>query len=99
LDLNYLKSFQRGIDEMHGTGTIVNKVAENMVVLEKVAAELFRLISHQVNNTPLDIIVDPYLITLKTPYNASEHVNGLPVDEAIKMDVLKMWFYKDLVMA
>ena len=42
LDLNYLKSFQRGIDEMHGTGTIVNKVAENMVVLEKVAAELFR---------------------------------------------------------
>ncbi len=64
LDLNYLKSFQRGIDEMHGADTIVNKVAENMVVLEKVAAELFRLISHQVNQTPLDIIVDTYSIVL-----------------------------------
>jgi hypothetical protein len=84
---------------MHGASTIVNKVAENMVVLEKVAAELFRLISHQVNNTPLDIIVDPYQITLKTPYNPSEHSNGLMVDEAIKMDVAKMWFYPKAVMA
>ena len=98
LDLNYLKSFQRGIDEMHGANTIVNKVAENVVVLEKVAAELFRLISHQVNQTPLDIIVDPYLITLKTPYNASEHSNGIGVDEAIKMDVIKMWFYPNPVL-
>jgi len=99
LDLDYLKSFQRGIDEMHDPGIIVNKVAENMVVLEKVAAEMFRLISHQVNNTPLDIIVDPYLISLKTPYNASEHTNGLSVDETIKMDVVKMWFYPTPVLA
>ena len=99
LDLNYLKSFQRGIDEMHGTATIVNKVAENMIVLEQVAAELYRLISHQVNGTPLDIKVDPYFIDLKKAYNAADHSNGLDVDEAIKTDVAKMWFYTDAVLA
>jgi len=99
LDLNYLKSFQQGIDEMHGTNAIVPKVAGNMLILEKVAAELFRLISHQVNNTPVDIVVDPYLISLKTPYNSAEHCNGLLVDEAIKTDVVKMWFYEEVVIA
>lgn len=98
LDLNYLKSFQRGIDEIHGKDAIVSKVAENMIVLEKVAAEMFRLISHQVNNTPEDIIVNPYKINLKALYNASEHENGLMIDDEIKADVSKMWFY-DHVMA
>lgn len=96
LDLNYLKSFQRGIDEIHAPDAIVPKVAENIVVLEKVAAELFRLISHQVNKTPLNILVDPYLITLKVPYNMAEHSKGFPVDEAIKMDVAKCGFMKML---
>ena len=94
LDLNYLKSFQRGIDTMHGADTIVSKVAENMVILEHVAASVFRLVSNQVNGTPLDIKVDPYKITLKTPYNEAEHANGLLPDDAITMDVEKMWFYK-----
>jgi hypothetical protein len=99
LDLNYLKTFQTGIDEVHGTASVVNKVAENMVVLENVAAELYRLISHQVNGTPLDIKVDPFVMDLKKPYDATEHNNGFGVDEAIKMDVAKMWFYKDAVLA
>lgn len=99
LDLNYLKAFQTGIDEVHGTASVVNKVAENMVVLEKVAAELYRLISHQVNGTSLNIKVDPFKIDVKKPYNAADHANGLLVDEAIKMDVAKMWFYEDAVLA
>ena len=94
LDLDYLKSFQRGIDEIHGTDSVIHKVSENMVILEKVAAEMFRLVSHQVNNTPLDMIVDPYMIDLKLPYGIETHHNGLPVDDTIKHDVSKMWFYK-----
>jgi hypothetical protein len=100
LDLNYLGNFQRGIDTMQGgADKLVAKVAENMAVLEQVAASLFRLVSHQVNGTSLDIKVDPYKINLKTPYNASEHANGLLPDEAITMDVEKMWFYKKEALA
>jgi hypothetical protein len=99
LDLDYLKDFQRGIDAMHGSENIVAKVAENMAVLEHVAASVFRLVSHQVNGTPLTIKVDPYKISLKTPYNESEHADGLLPDEAITTDVEKMWFYKKEALA
>lgn len=92
LDLEYLKKFQRGIDEMHDKTSIVDKVAQNMLVLEAVAAEMFRLVSNQVNHTPLDIKVDPYQINLKEAYDASAHLNGIEVNADIKIDVVKMWF-------
>ena len=95
LDLNYLKKFQRGIDAVHGTNTIVSVVAENMIVLEKVASEVFRLVSHQVYGTALDIKVDPYMMDLKVPYVAADHVNGYDVDADIQADVAKTWFYKE----
>lgn len=95
LDLDYLKGFQRGIDTMHGKDKIVNKVAENMGLLEKVAAEMFRFISNQVHNTPTDIKVNPYNINLKNKYVADHHHDGLDTDSVIKDDVAKMWFYKN----
>ncbi len=94
LDLNYLKGFQRGIDEVHNKEGIVNKVAENIVVLEQVAAEMFRLISHQVHGTDLDIAVNPYIMCLNKPYNASEHIDFISSSEGVKNDVAKMWFYE-----
>ena len=96
---NHMPTGEPQVNEMHGTDTVVNKVAENIVVLEKVAAELFRLISNQVNGTPLDIIVDPYIMNLKTPYDRLAHANGFASDAAIKKDVFKMWFYKNAVAA
>lgn len=95
LDLDYLKKFQRGIDTMHGLSNIVAVVAENMGILENVAAEVFRLVSHQVNGTALDIKVDPYIMDLKIPYQEADHVNGLLVDPAIQADVAKTWFYNE----
>lgn len=94
LDLDYLKSFQRGIDTMHGKDQIVNKVAENMVILEKVAAEMFRFISAQVHGTSDTIKVNPYNINLKEKYVETNHHDGLGTDSVIKQDVAKMWFYK-----
>lgn len=94
LDLDYLKGFQRGIDTMHSKDTIVNKVAENMEVLEKVAAEMFRFISNQVHNTSSEIKVNPYNINLKEKYVSEHHEDGLETDSVIKSDVAKMWFYE-----
>jgi hypothetical protein len=99
LDLSYLKAFQQGIDIIHDSDKLIPKVAENIVILEKVAAEIYRLVSNQVNGTPLDIKVDPYKISLKTPYNAANHSDGYDVDESVKMDVAKTWFYKQSVLA
>ncbi|MBS1635727.1 MAG: FAD-dependent monooxygenase [Bacteroidetes bacterium] len=93
LDLDYLKGFQRGIDQQHGAEQVVAKVAENMQVLEKVAADMYRFISGQVYQTPFTVAVDPYRIDLSGPHSEEEHGNGLLPDPEITRDVDKMWFY------
>ena len=93
MDLDYLRAFQTGIDFIHATpNDLVNKVAENMVILENVAAEVFRLVSHKVNQTPMDIRVNPYLMDLNKKYSAEEHGDGFLANSSIQKDVLKTWF-------
>jgi len=93
-----LQKFQQGIDVQHEPGKLIEKIRENMTILENLAAEIFRHVSAQVKNTPLDMKVDPYAICLdvenKMELTGSEHENGLSVDPAITRDVEVMWFYK-----
>lgn len=97
-DLNLLQKFQQGIDVQHEPGKLIEKIKENMDILEKLAAEIFRQVSAQVKNTPLDMPVDPYTICLdaenKMQTNGMEHSNGRGVDADIRRDVEVMWFYK-----
>lgn len=97
-DLNLLQKFQQGIDVQHEPGKLIEKIKENMDILEKLAAEIFRQVSAQVKNTPLDMPVDPYTICLdaenKMQSNGMEHSSGRGVDADIRRDVEVMWFYK-----
>jgi hypothetical protein len=93
LDLAYLRSFQQGLEMKHSTTDLLQKLKMNVKILEQVAAEMFRLVSHEVKGTPPDMNVNPYTMTL----NGSTDTSGaeaLPVDEEIKKEVEKMWFYK-----
>jgi flavin-dependent dehydrogenase len=95
LDLDYLRQFQTGIIEEHGKEKLLEKIRSNMVILEHVAAEIFRLVSHQVSGTSRDMKVDPYTISLQPEDNkASSDGHGIGVDHAIRKDVEVMWFYK-----
>jgi flavin-dependent dehydrogenase len=97
-EFNYLFEFQKAIKTPLDSVALIETVAANMHKLEKVAAELFRLISAQVNGTPLDMAVDPYLISLAPdPDLVSRHSNSpgkLLPDATLAKDVRKMWFYK-----
>jgi flavin-dependent dehydrogenase len=94
-DLKILREFQQGIDLKH-EGKLIDKIARNMELLEKFAAEIFRHVSSQVKDTSLDIKVDPYTITLDldNKMDKVESVNGIGVDPEITKDVEAMWFYK-----
>jgi hypothetical protein len=93
LDLNYLKSFQQGLETKHEPKELIEKIAENIEILEKVAAEMFRMISSQVKGTSENIKVDPYTISLSEVVD-TESNKALVVDQNIKEQVSKMWFYK-----
>lgn len=91
-DVDYLKRFHKGIDERYSTKELINKVEENVEVLEQIASEIFRLMSHKVNGTPMDIPVDPYNMSLKNPPEMQEA--GIVANENIKQNVDVMWFYQ-----
>lgn len=90
-DIGYMREFQQGIEVQHGA-KIVNKIAENLEKLEKIAAAIFRLVSTQVKGTAPDMRVDPYAISLEDN-DESKHANGILPDEVITKDVDVMWFY------
>jgi flavin-dependent dehydrogenase len=97
-DLNLLRKFQEGIDIQHEPGKLIEKIAENMALLEKLAAEIFRHVSAQVKDTAMDMRVDPYTICLDAGNEMDTSLlnpdHGLNVDADIRRDVEVMWFYK-----
>lgn len=90
-DLAFLRKFQQGIDEQHERNDFANKIGENIEMLEKVAAEIFRLVSAQVNGTSRDIPVNPYEMDLSNP--GAMTMNLHERDPEIVKDVEVMWFY------
>lgn len=93
-DLDFLRNFQQGIDVQHGSPEkLMQKVSENLNILEKVAAEIFRHVSTQVKGTPSDMKVNPYTVTLNDDSTDTQGADAIGCDEAIKKDISTMWFY------
>jgi hypothetical protein len=93
-DLDFLKQFQEDIVEMEfDRETLVKKFEENMVILEKVAAETFRLVSNQVHGTSMDIAVDPYTMSLTGEKKESPNSKAVIRDQHIADEMRHMWLY------
>lgn len=91
-DIPFLQDFHKGIDEQHSPRELVQKVKDNVLILEHIAVEMFKLMSHKIYGTSMDMKIDPYTMSLaKKP---DENTNGLTTDKNIKSDVSVMWFYK-----
>ena len=92
-DLKYMREFQHGLDVMHEPNVLIEKIGANMKILEQVAADMFRLVSAQVNGTALNMKVDPYKINLNAPDSPMETEMSENLDASITKDVELMWFY------
>ena len=90
-DLDCLRTFHKEMEVKHSPDQLMEKLGENITKLEQLAAEIYRHVSHQANNTASDMKVNPYEIVLAEPEKCS--VGGMPINDAIKADVEKMWFY------
>ena len=91
-DVPFLQEFHKGIDEQHSPKELVQKIKENILVLEHIAVEMFKLMSHKIYQTSMEIKVDPYSMSLSIP--PIEQKNGLSTHKKIRNDVAVMWFYK-----
>lgn len=91
-DIQFLREFHKGIEEQFSPRELITKIEENLEKLEKIAAEIFRLISNQVHGTPMDISVDPYTMQLFPEENQSLKTSIAP-DKEMNEQVRVMWFY------
>jgi hypothetical protein len=95
-ELNCLRKFQTELGlQYNNSGELIAKVESNMEILEQISAEIFRLVSAQINETPDDMRVDPY--TMKIIEGKDELIKkskgqkALHVVENIRDDIAKMW--------
>jgi len=95
-DLNCLRKFQSELGQQHDPGELMAKVESNLEILEQISAEIFRLASARVHETPEGMTIDPYEMTLddgkEELLKKSKGQNTLKVVESIKADISTMWF-------
>jgi hypothetical protein len=97
-DLSCLHQFQSELGRQYKSGELMLKIESNLKILELIAAEIFRLASAAINDTPGDMKVDPYCMAIDETKDEllkkSESQNALSVSESIRVDIAKMWFSK-----
>lgn len=93
-DLDFLKQFQEDIVEMEfDREELMRKFEENMMILEHIAAEMFRLVSNQVHGTSMEIAVDPYTMSLTGERKESPNSKGVIRERHIADEMRHMWLY------
>lgn len=94
-DIGYLRDFHKGIDDKLDPRSLINKVHENVSILETIASEVFRFMANKIYNTPMNINVDPYTMSLKDkPKNVEKNA---VIDHSIRENVRVMWFYESVM--
>lgn len=94
-DLHCLYQFQMDLTNKYNPEELMEKVRSNLRILEQIAAEIFRRVSLQINETPEYMKVDPYTMSIGEGKDEllkkSNSQNVLDVVDSIKADIAKMW--------
>jgi flavin-dependent dehydrogenase len=94
-DLKCLRTFQSEIGIRYNSDELMKKVESNLKILEQICAEIFRLASMQINETPEDMHVDPYNMMIEDGKDEllkkSKSQSALSVVESIRIDIAEMW--------
>jgi len=93
-DLDFLKKFQEDIVEKEfDRDELLLKFEENMLILEHIAAETFRLVSNQVHGTSMELTVDPYTMSLNGEDRKSKNSKEVLRNAHIAKEMRNMWLY------
>jgi flavin-dependent dehydrogenase len=94
-DLGCLRKFHTELGIRYKPEELIPKVESNFKILEQISAEIFRLVSTLVHNTPADMKVDPYNMKIDDGKDELLKKSGSPkamcVIESITIDIGRMW--------
>ncbi|MBK9271861.1 MAG: NAD(P)/FAD-dependent oxidoreductase [Saprospiraceae bacterium] len=94
-ELNFLRKLQLDLHLKYTEDRLIEKLESNVNQLERLASEIFRKLCFQINQTPADLRVNPYEMSLsdsvESLYQKANHPNAFEIHEQIKSDIEKMW--------
>ena len=95
IEIGYLKDFQEDIlESRYNAEELHAKLIQNIEILEKIASEMYRMVSSQAFGTPFDIKVDPYTMSLDPEKShTSENSVQLDQDRSVTEELSKVWLY------
>lgn len=94
-DIPFLKDLHIALEEQHEEQRLVEVCAENLVILEEMAAEIFRKVAGAIKGTPERMKVNPYKMSLKLSNDAlleqAEQKGAVDTRAVIAKDLELMW--------
>ncbi len=97
LSLTYLYNLHVEMEHQYSEPVLIEKLAENLRILEEIAAALFALVFNRFKGTPIDMPIDPYTMSIaqsKQELLAAANGQGSFVArDVIAKEVGQMWFY------
>jgi len=94
-DLDCLHKFHTELGVRYKPSELIPKIESNLKILEQISAEIFRLVSARVHDTPADMKVDPYEMKIDDGKDEllkkSKSPNASSVVEPIRIDIARMW--------
>jgi flavin-dependent dehydrogenase len=99
----FIAEFQKGMEFIHESDEkLINKLEENLTVLEKMAAETFRIVSTKLKGTPSDLPVDPYQMSLKLKkeelVTLGNSDSALSLDSEMSNAISSLWLKEKVVL-
>lgn len=97
-DLKCLRKFHSELGTIYKPGELFSKIESNLEILEMIGAEIFRLVSSSLHDTPGNMQVDPYEMKIDEGKDEllrkSQSQDALTVDEGIRSDISSLWLQK-----
>tara|TARA_Y100000782_G_C10188984_1_gene269083 strand:- start:4756 stop:6447 length:1692 start_codon:yes stop_codon:yes gene_type:complete len=97
-----IKAMHQGIEHIHeDEAALIAKLEQNFSTLEKIAAELFRVVAAKAKGTPRDLAVNPYTMSLKQTkeelIEQSMSDGAIPYTDEIANDVSALWLDQKVI--
>ena len=96
-DIGFMRDLHRGVEQQFSEEELLLRLETNMVLLEKIAAELFRRVDSLVNGASEDAQINPYTkkLGVETTDTDADGIGELyGPDILISEEIDNFWFYK-----
>ena len=103
MDVPFMKDLQQGLEYIHPSEEeLVQKLEDNLSLLENMAAETFRVVSAKLIGTPENMSVNPYHMSLKISKEElllqSESEQALIANDSIASALSCLWLNEKITL-